>query len=212
MILKNAIPQSTTKPFRVNLGSGSKRIPGFLNVDLYDPTADIKQDLRSIVFDRDTIADAVCYHAIEHLCSIDAIRLIRAVQFGLIVGGTFAVETPDYKKCARLIRNGVTHKKGSIVVNTGAAGIVGGRPPSVDQKRFHEWLHNNADKIAQQGPMVGIPQEFFAEGAEHCSLWSEGELLELMSIRGRFVTHAEAPQTHGRRKQRDCRVVMTRIA
>jgi predicted SAM-dependent methyltransferase len=53
---------------RLHLGSGRLRYPGYQNVDLYEPSADIKADMCDLpMFKDNSVDDISCHHALEHV-------------------------------------------------------------------------------------------------------------------------------------------------
>ena len=85
---------------RINLGSGDDIREGYVNVDLYEPLADIKHNLNSIPypFKSNSADEIILIHALEH-CEkpIDVINECIRI---LCPGGKLIVETPHYNHSA----------------------------------------------------------------------------------------------------------------
>lgn len=87
---------------RINLGSGDDLREGYINVDLYEPTADIKHDLNSIPYPfSDNFADEILMqHVLEHCDKpIDVVNeCIRILK----PSGKLIVEVPMYNHAAAI--------------------------------------------------------------------------------------------------------------
>ena len=100
-------------PARLNLGSGLRPRPGWINVDLTAPTPDLRLDLREpLPFGDGTVAEIYTEHFFEHLdyasvgdstaWSLDlpndpseALSFLRECQRVLIPGGVLDIVVPD---------------------------------------------------------------------------------------------------------------------
>lgn len=87
---------------RLNLGGGSKRIEGWLNVDL-DPSADVIADVRKLPYEDDTVDEAMAIHILEHIPRWDADATIIEWRRVLKPGSVLVVEVPDLIKCCEAI-------------------------------------------------------------------------------------------------------------
>jgi predicted SAM-dependent methyltransferase len=80
---------------KLNLGSGQLRLEGYINVDLFDPTADLKCDIRKLPFDDCTVDEIIASHVIEHFDHMEAFSVLAEWKRVLKVGGTLIIETPE---------------------------------------------------------------------------------------------------------------------
>lgn len=182
---------------RVNLGSGWHYKPGWINVDLYAETADVKADLRTVDFESSSILLVEATHCIEHLERADTIDLIGRVFRWLKHGGRFVVEMPERTRC--LAKPALPMIKG----------LMGGR--SQDKAGWKTWLQENATTIREEA-LAGrstasiVPEEWDEPGEAHLYVWDENEFKAALEQAGFYVT-TDAPQYHGRQKKRDCRWV-----
>jgi hypothetical protein len=84
-------------PFKLNLGCGSNVKPGWVNIDLFDPSADLRLDLREPwPFPSSSVSHIYSEHAFEHLDFFDEVlhflsESMRVLQRGAI----FDVGVPD---------------------------------------------------------------------------------------------------------------------
>lgn len=79
---------------RLNLGSGSVRIPGFVNVDLCaDEDVDVVADVRELPFMDSTVAEIYASHILEHI-DYDYPVLEEWARV-LVPGGLITVSVPD---------------------------------------------------------------------------------------------------------------------
>jgi ubiquinone/menaquinone biosynthesis C-methylase UbiE len=86
---------------RLNLGSGDTRIPGFINVDLYNPAADLKADVSSLPYANETVEEIVAYHVIEHINPAHLQGTLNEWYRILKPGGKLAIEMPDILELCR---------------------------------------------------------------------------------------------------------------
>lgn len=64
-------------PIFLHLGAGTRKLPGFINIDI-EPGADMQLDLtQSLPWDDRSVDGIFSEHFIEHISHADAIRLLR---------------------------------------------------------------------------------------------------------------------------------------
>jgi len=103
-------------PIRLNLGCGDKKKPGWVNVDLYAPDADLRLDLREpLPFPDDSVEYIYCEHFFEHLDypnvadamatvletperPSEALAFLRECRRVLTPGGVLDVLVPDAER------------------------------------------------------------------------------------------------------------------
>ena len=92
--------QETRKSTRItgtylNIGSGDKNLPGFINIDL-EPGADIQADVRQGLPFQDNSVDGIfSEHFIEHITQSEGINFFRECRRVLVQHGRVRVATPD---------------------------------------------------------------------------------------------------------------------
>lgn len=93
---------------RMHLGSGSRRLQGWLNVDLAGADVNIDLTARPFPFPTDCFEVVVTQHLIEHLdLESEVIPVFREVCRVLNPGGELWLSTPDMAKlCAEYLRDG----------------------------------------------------------------------------------------------------------
>lgn len=107
-------------PLKLNLGCGENVKAGWVNVDLFKETADLRLDLREpLPFPDNSVAFIYSEHVFEHLaypCIHDsmgwsleapgapseAMQLLRESRRVLVPGGVFSVGVPDGERAAAL--------------------------------------------------------------------------------------------------------------
>ena len=84
-------------PFKLNLGCGSNVKPGWVNIDLFDPSADLRLDLREPwPFPNSSVSHIYSEHAFEHLDFLDeALHFLSESMRVLQKGAIFDVGVPD---------------------------------------------------------------------------------------------------------------------
>ena len=113
---RRAAELTTAGPVRLNLGCGDKKKPGWVNVDLYAPEADLRLDLREpLPFPDGSIIHIYCEHFFEHLeypdvddamatvletpeRSSEALGFLRECRRVLAPGGVLDILVPDAER------------------------------------------------------------------------------------------------------------------
>lgn len=118
---------------RLNVGSGNKRIDGYLNVDL-DGQADIYADVIDIPLPDNSADEILAVHVLEHLERWNAPKAL-AEWFRLLKPGAMLIlELPDVIKCCENIVNGI-RKEDSIY------GLYGD-PTMENPLMCHRWAYS----------------------------------------------------------------------
>ena len=86
----------------LHLGSGSIKIPGWINVDPYTKESDCKDDMRYLPsFEENTVSKIVSHHAIEHLPMRSIWPMLKRWYSLLKPEGTLEIGAPDFELCAQ---------------------------------------------------------------------------------------------------------------
>lgn len=96
-------------PLRLNLGSGSKRIEGYINVDrMAIEDVDVVHDLDALPlpFEDESVDEVLCQDILEH---VEYIPLLKDIHRILKQGGVLRVRVPHYT--SRNNYTDPTHKK-----------------------------------------------------------------------------------------------------
>ena len=92
-------PTTTT---RLNLGSGGKTIPGFINCDLFpQPGVDEIFSMEEIPYIDKSVDEISSEHALEHLPRPMGEKAIREFARVLKLGGKLSLKVPDLEECCR---------------------------------------------------------------------------------------------------------------
>jgi GT2 family glycosyltransferase/tetratricopeptide (TPR) repeat protein len=88
---------------RLNLGSGSKTIDGFINCDLFpQPGVDEVFGMDEIPYADRSVDEISTEHALEHLPRPDGERAVREFARVLKRGGKLTLKVPDLEECCRM--------------------------------------------------------------------------------------------------------------
>lgn len=201
---------------KINLGCGPKSLgPEWVGVDADGSVLpDILCDI--MAYEPHRPVDAVAaIHVLEHLKLHDVITLCSNVRKWLEPGGTFIVEMPDREKCFRLAANRMPVGRPAVWDDPpiqGVGGLLGDRPA-----RHGAWvmfLAENASEIVSR-VSVGdyesfLPACFNVPLENHRNVWSEKLFADVLRGLGFADVRSESPQFHGKRANRDMRVVATK--
>jgi predicted SAM-dependent methyltransferase len=93
---------------RLNLGSGSKRPPGYVNVDLPGSGADVECDIRALPYADGAADEVLAVHVLEHIPVADVAAVVTEWARVLKTGGRMVLELPCREKVFGFIAQGVT--------------------------------------------------------------------------------------------------------
>jgi SAM-dependent methyltransferase len=95
---------------RLHLGCGPHRLPGWVNVDIAAPTADLRVDVRAgLPFDDDSVDAVYIAHLLEHVeYPVEALDVLRECARVLRPGAPVRVAVPDIASFARAYVDGRT--------------------------------------------------------------------------------------------------------
>lgn len=83
------------KPLLLNIGSGTKSLPGFVNIDIH-PAADLHLDVtKGLPFGDNTVQAVFSEHFFEHINTADGTFFLRECRRVLRPGGVVRIATPD---------------------------------------------------------------------------------------------------------------------
>lgn len=86
----------------VNLGCGSNKIEGFINIDInpeFNPDYIIYLGIENLPFENESVEELWCCHTIEHIPKIRHEKLILEVQRVLKKSGHVTFSYPEFLKC-----------------------------------------------------------------------------------------------------------------
>lgn len=86
---------------RLDLGCGDFKQPGFIGVDLYCPSAEVKADVRKLPYPDNSIEMIHSSHVIEHFDYFEGFEVLKEWYRVLQPGGIMITEQPDLEKSCR---------------------------------------------------------------------------------------------------------------
>lgn len=128
---------------RLNLGSGRRSIPGYLNVDLSDdPMPDVRADVRDLsMFADGSVDECIAIHLLEHLYRWQAPEALREWCRVLRPGGRLILELPDLRKaCLNALER--------IDSRAGVWGLYGD-PSYRNELMVHRWGWQSSELTAE---------------------------------------------------------------
>ncbi len=88
----------TNSLIKLHLGSGGVNIPGWVNIDLDSPTADLLLNLTNpLPFDDCSVTHIFNEHFIEHITRSEAVNLLVECKRVLAVNGVIRISTPNLR-------------------------------------------------------------------------------------------------------------------
>lgn len=97
------------KNLKLNIGSGEKRLPGYVGVDVVPRgAADIIAPAHKIPLDDEVADEVMAIHLLEHMVPWVAEDALREWKRLLKPGGKLVLELPNFKKCIENILSGFT--------------------------------------------------------------------------------------------------------
>ena len=86
---------------RLNLGSGGDILPGYINCDLFDKSADLFCDAATLPFLSGSVSEILASHILEHFTFKEAFDVLKEWKRVLKPGGKLIIETPDFLESCR---------------------------------------------------------------------------------------------------------------
>ena len=101
---------------RLHLGCGIVYRPGYVNIDLHDPSvSDLRADVFSLPFPPGSVSVMEAYHLIEHVDRAHATILLSHWYRLLRPGGTLVLETPDIARAFTAYRKADPDRKRTLL-------------------------------------------------------------------------------------------------
>jgi SAM-dependent methyltransferase len=88
-------PDPKVPGLRLNMGSGVDYKEGFLNIDLFDTSADASWDIRKLPLNNGSVAQIIAYDVIEHIANEDLVPMFKEWHRVLKNEGEVIITTPD---------------------------------------------------------------------------------------------------------------------
>lgn len=88
---------------KLHIGCGSNILPGYINIDEYNPNADVNLNVMEMNYDDESIDVVEGYMILEHLTLSDARKLLKKLYKMLKKGGRLILEVPDMEKVCKMI-------------------------------------------------------------------------------------------------------------
>lgn len=89
---------------RINLGCWSKRLPGFVNIDLDPSYGELVVDVRALPYEDNTVDEVYAGHLLEHFSLTE--NVLKEWHRVLRPGGVITVTVPDIEKGLAEYRKG----------------------------------------------------------------------------------------------------------
>ena len=89
---------------RLHLGCGKKRLDGYVNIDGFEPSADVIADIRKLPYDDNSVDEIVAIHVFEHFEVWEAEGIAREWHRVLRPGGVLVMEMPSFDKVVKLLK------------------------------------------------------------------------------------------------------------
>lgn len=97
---------------RLHLGCGDNILPYAINIDLYNPSADMQLDIRTLDgIENDSTSGIISHHALEHLGVREMVQALNRWYEVLEPGGTLELGLPDVELCMKMFLESPEDKK-----------------------------------------------------------------------------------------------------
>ena len=94
------------KNIKLNLGSGDKRVDGYINVDIENPNADIHWDVRKLPLNDNKVDEILAVHLFEHFKPEESIDILKEWYRLLKPYGKLILEMPDIEQLCKSFIDG----------------------------------------------------------------------------------------------------------
>lgn len=93
-----------TKPLRLNVGCGGRRVRDYIGIDIVQtPATDLVGPIDSLPYDDNTVTEILAIHVLEHIHIQEVPKVLFEWYRVLIPGGQLSIEVPDLQEAARNI-------------------------------------------------------------------------------------------------------------
>jgi SAM-dependent methyltransferase len=152
---------------KLHVGCGSDLKPGYVNIDEFNPKADVKMPLQKLDYPDGSLDAVEGYMVIEHLDPQDAVAFVRNVHRMLAPGGRLILECPDLEKVSRLA---LVFADDTEYMRKGAFGLRGffGEPTDhMVTGDYHKWGYTPASalRLLREG---GFSKCSVSDAYSHC--------------------------------------------
>ena len=121
---------------KLNLGSGKRKIEGFIGIDKYDEDADVKADCLDLPYEDDSVDEILAIHLLEHLSKEEGEKALEHWYKKLKIGGKLYMELPNIDRIIEMYKiEGDLYKK--LVNNWELIHHIYGSQSNEGQ--FHKW-------------------------------------------------------------------------
>jgi predicted SAM-dependent methyltransferase len=90
---------------KLNIGCGTVKIDGYINVDLHNPDADMIADAHALPYGKNTVDEIYSSHLLEHFAgsqqNMEVLVVLKEWCRVLKPGGKIKVEVPNLEWCVR---------------------------------------------------------------------------------------------------------------
>ena len=151
---------------KLHIGSGSDIKEGYVNIDEFNPKADLRRPIQALAYPDGTVERIEGYMVLEHLSPSDARAFLRNAYRMLQSGGMLVLEVPDLAKVCQLIlvfANDPEHLEKGVF---GLRGIFGEPTPHMTLGDYHKWGYTPAlaEKMVRD---AGFAQVVISDGNSH---------------------------------------------
>lgn len=173
-------------PIYLHLGAGSRRIPGFINIDI-EPGAEMQLDLtQPLPWPDRSVSGIFSEHFIEHIAQADAIRLLRECRRVLVPGGVVRIATPDLTE---MIKDYTDHRIHPDWERFGLSWTANRCERLNIGMRWwgHQWMYDE-EELTRLAQMVGLaPDGRYALGESRRPVFRNLEYRESSSLILEFI-------------------------
>jgi hypothetical protein len=151
----------------LHIGCGDDIKPGYVNIDEFNPRADLRIPIQDISYPDDSVDLIEGMMVLEHLSFFDAQAFVAKAYRMLRAGGRLILEMPDLEKVCRLTLVFVDDPE---QLEKGAFGLRGffGEPKSgMTVGDLHKWgyTQSTAAKLLRD---AGFTRFSLGDGTSHC--------------------------------------------
>jgi len=151
----------------IHIGCGDDIKPGYINIDEFNPLADLQIPIQAIEYPENSVDRIEGYMVLEHLSLDDARSFLRNAHRMLKPGGILILEVPDLEKVSRLLlvfgSDPEYLEKGAF----GLRGIFGEPKPNMTIGDIHKWGYTPsfAARLMEE---AGFIKFAITDGMSHC--------------------------------------------